>query len=111
MYASAQSVVCAQPLPADVSLADCGITDSESSPRLQVARRRRRLQQVDPTGASVTAGERSSQRRASFAETSHIGMHGVFSCAKLPPAETGLEPSTRLRMRPREQIRDSCIAC
>lgn len=37
-----------EPLPADVSLADCGITDSESSPRLQVARRRRRLQQVDP---------------------------------------------------------------
>ncbi len=34
-------------LPADLSLADCGI-NAESIPRLQVARRRRRLEHVDP---------------------------------------------------------------
>ena len=43
------------------------------------------LQQVDPTGESVTDGERKSQQRASFAETglrTSMGIHGVFSYAK-----------------------------
>lgn len=60
---------------------------------------------MDPTGESVTDGERKSQQRASFAETglrTSMGIHGVFSYAKLtsPAEETDLEPSTRLRLRP-----------
>jgi hypothetical protein len=76
-------------LPADVSLADCGI-NAESIPKLQVARRRRRLEHVDTNRLQQWSTLRPAAR----------------ACVQNSPAPM-LEPEPELRIEPEPDLADN----